>query len=97
MIPYNASLDFNKYCLPMKLYEYFYIGIPVISTLIIELKQFPNFVNIGSSVQEWITVLNNILPKTWNKSLQKEQKRIATNNSWVNKLEVISTIKSFDF
>src|SRR5690606_22425925 len=38
-IPYDSSQSFNRYCYPMKLFEYFYMGKPILSTPIEELSR----------------------------------------------------------
>lgn len=89
IIPYDVSLDFNRYCYPMKLFEYFYIGIPVISTPIEELKRFAEYVKIGNSSKEWENHINALLSKPWPKKYVAKQRKLAKNNSWENKIEPI--------
>jgi hypothetical protein len=89
MIPYNTAYDFNKYCYPMKLFEYFYMGKPVISTPIEELRRYPKFVKIGKNSTEWEQHIRVLLKKPWPKSYQKEQKILALKNNWENKIELI--------
>jgi len=97
MIPYDVSQDFNRYSYPMKLFEYFYMGKPVISTPIEELKRFPKFVNIGNTAQEWENYIRTILSKFWPKEYQKEQRKLAVVNSWEKKNEkIINIINSID-
>ena len=74
----------------MKLFEYFYLGKPVISTPIEELKRFPKFVKIGKTAKEWEKHIKFLLSKPW--PYQKEQKKLAKENSWKSKIEVISKI-----
>ena len=89
MIPYDPKLDFNRYCHPMKIFEYFYLGKPTVSTNIEELKRFPKFVKIGKNVDEWKKIINKLLANKWPKSYQNEQKELAIENSWQNKIENI--------
>jgi len=92
IIPYNTSQTFNRYCYPMKIFEYFYMGKPVISTLIPELKQFSKFVKIGNTPKQWQQHIKTLLQKPWPKKYKKEQKKLAEKNSWVNKLTTISQL-----
>ena len=91
MLPYDPSIDFNKYCYPMKLFEYLYMGKPVISTPIQELELFLKYVTIVRSVLEWEKSIKKLLLKPWPNVYQKEQRRIAEANSWENKLGEITT------
>ncbi|OGK09715.1 hypothetical protein A2767_07695 [Candidatus Roizmanbacteria bacterium RIFCSPHIGHO2_01_FULL_35_10] len=89
MIPYNIEFDFNRYCYPMKLFEYFYMGMPVISTEILELRKYPEFVKIGKSVSEWEKIIKDFILNPRDKELQREEKNLAIKNSWNNKVTQI--------
>lgn len=92
MIPYDTGQDFNKYCYPMKLFEYFYLGKPVLSTPIEELKQFPKYVKIGNTAEEWEAQINELLSEPWTKTFKEEQRKLAVANSWENKIDEISKL-----
>lgn len=89
IIPYDISFDFNKYCYPMKLFEYFYVGLPVVSTPIEELKRFPEYVRITNDVNEWEQNISNLLSRPWPDKYMKEQRKLAEENSWENKVNII--------
>lgn len=94
MIPYDISLDFNRYCYPMKLFEYFFMGKPVISTPIEELKrkEFQHLVKIGSTADEWSAQLQQLIVKPWPEKYQQQQRQLARENSWENKIAAISKV-----
>jgi hypothetical protein len=89
MIPYDERNMFNKYCYPMKIFEFFYTGIPVISTEISELHRFPDLVEFGSTAVEWINKINKILVVKWPNSKKIKSKKLASENSWENKVKSI--------
>lgn len=89
MIPYDPSRSFSAFCFPMKVFEYFYMGKPVVSTPIHELKRFPKYVKIGNTREEWEKHITSLLSHPWKKSYQKEQKKIAEENSWDYKISRI--------
>jgi glycosyltransferase involved in cell wall biosynthesis len=89
MIPYDTKDDFNRLCYPMKLFEYFAAGKPVISTAIEELKKFPNLVFVSNTAKEWVKIINKIISKPWPKNLQIQEKILAKKNSWENKIDQI--------
>lgn len=90
MIPYDVNYDFNRFCYPMKLFEYFYAGKPVVSTEIEELKRFEGLVFIGSNAKFWQKHISFLLQKKWSVAQKNQQRRLANLNSWENKLEKIS-------
>lgn len=95
MIPYDISEPFNKFCYPMKLFEYFYFGKPVISTPIEELKQLKNFVKIASTATEWEKEVKTILTNKWSDNLRNQARQLAIRNSWKEKVNrVLLLIKS---
>lgn len=94
IIPYDVYHDFNRYCYPMKLFEYFYMRKPVVSTPVEELKQqkFKDLIKIGSTAKEWEVNIKDLLDKPWSKKNQQKQKKLAIDNSWKNKIETISKV-----
>jgi glycosyltransferase involved in cell wall biosynthesis len=89
IIPYDISQNFNKYCYPAKLFEYFYLGKPVISTPIEELKQFPNYVKTENNYKDWERTIKHLLSKPWPEKYKHQEKRLAIENSWQRKIEEI--------
>lgn len=88
IIPYDMSLEFNRYCYPMKLFEYIYMSKPVVSTPIKELVSNKNLTNIvftGNNSHDWQKIINKIL-----KEKPFINKKLALDNSWHKKLEAIS-------
>lgn len=91
MIPYDTRSSFNTYCYPMKLFEYFYMGKPVISTPIKELKRFPEYVKIGNTAKDWETYIRSFLSRPWPAPYKNEQKKLAVENSWERKIKAITS------
>jgi glycosyltransferase involved in cell wall biosynthesis len=91
MIPYTTFLEFNRYCYPMKVLEYFYQGKPVIATPIEELTHFPQLVKMGSTAKEWQRHIKQLLAQAWPSELKQQQRKIAIQNSWKNKVNQILT------
>ncbi len=92
IIPYDTSLAFNKYCYPMKLFEYFFIGKPVVSTPINELEYYPKYIRIGKTAKVWEQHIRRLLEQPWPKIYKSEQREIAFNNTWEKKIESIRKI-----
>lgn len=84
LIPYKKT-DFNLNSFPMKVMEYFYVGLPVISTFIKELSYYPDHVYFPE-VSGW-SGLNNFLNKS--SLLSSAKRKIALINSWEKKVDQI--------
>lgn len=91
LIPYDISYSFNYYSYPMKLFEYFYLGKPVLSTPIKELTlpKFKGLVYTGKTSTDWQKNLDYLLSKPWPQNKKTDQKKLAIENSWDNKVEKI--------
>ncbi len=96
IIPYNVLYPINVYCYPMKLFEYFYDGKPVISTPIEELRRFPQYVKIGKTMIDWEKYIHFFLSRPWLKVYQRDQRRLAVENSWNKKIDTIIEILKSD-
>ena len=88
-IPYDIKDDFNRLCYPMKLFEYFSAGKPVLTTPIKELENFPTLVFSSSRVDAWLKNINNLFSNPWPKSNVTLAQKLAKDNSWQNKVEQI--------
>lgn len=97
IIPYDANQAFNRYCYPMKVFEYFYMGKPVVATPIEELKRLSKLVKIGRNAKEWEEIINKLLEKPWPIKFRKRQRKLAEENSWERKVGEILDIASTRF
>ncbi len=89
IIPYRETLPGVTYSYPMKLFEYFYMGKPVLSTSIEELRRFPTYVKIGKTAKSWEKHITSLLSCSWPISYQEEQQTLARQNSWKRKIDMI--------
>lgn len=90
-IPYDTSIKFNKYCYPMKLFEYFSANKPILSTPILELKRFPKFVTIAETSSDWLSYISTY--KKPSKTAQQAMHQLAYENRWEVKVsEILSKI-----
>jgi UDP-galactopyranose mutase len=96
MIPYDSSQDFNRYCYPMKIFEFFYLGKPTVSTYIEEFERFPKYIKISDSVVGWEKIIKTFLSRPWPKEYQRQQRKLAEENSWDEKVKSILTQVTYE-
>jgi hypothetical protein len=82
IIPYDSHRPFNWYCFPMKIYEYFFFGLPVISTKNAELKRFSRWVKTSDSADVWVSWIKKIERSGWPLAKRKEEQRQARLRGW---------------
>ena len=88
---------FNSYCYPMKIFEYFYLGVPVISSGILELKEkrFDGLMSIAADYKSWENSIKKLLENKIPGKKQRQQRELAIKNNWQNKIQKIA--KALDF
>lgn len=91
IIPYKTKSLLNQYCYPMKLFEYFYCGLPIVTTPIAELRRFPQLVTTASNASEWKDAIASLLSRPWPITNQKEQLSFCHENTWQLKISSISS------
>jgi glycosyltransferase involved in cell wall biosynthesis len=89
IIPYRED-DFEKYSFPMKLFEYFYYGLPVVSTPIEELRHYSKWVSIGNTASQWKKLIADKLKKPYTLKEKMILNDLALSHSWEHKIKVIS-------
>ena len=91
IIPYDTKNLMNRYCQPLKIMEFFYFGIPIISTDLPIMKNYPKYIFIAKNLNDWSYKIKELKKGSYNKKELEEMKKIAISNSWKNKIK--ETIK----
>jgi hypothetical protein len=89
IIPYDMTEPFTKYSFPMKLWEYFYYGKPVIATDNKDLHKYVPYVQTVHNNKEAVKALSTLTKRVWSTPNKNKQKSIALNNSWQKRTEKI--------
>lgn len=90
-IPYDDQLPYNKYCFPMKFFEYMSANIPTLSTQILELKHYKPFAQTGKDSKELTKLLRKQLRQKFSTTQRLEMQKLCEEHSWENKVEQILT------
>jgi glycosyltransferase involved in cell wall biosynthesis len=80
-MPYDCFDGHNLYCLPLKLFEYFALGLPVVSTPIIELWDFEDLVYLGDTATELEQAVSQALQESSDSPKRKRRMEIAKRHS----------------
>lgn len=92
IIPYDTRHEFAKYSNPMKAYEYLASGLPVVSTKILALEDYPKDIVYTTDNKEEFSQAIRGLIDNWDDKKITVAKDIAEKNSWKNKIASIEKI-----
>jgi len=89
IIPYDTSNKNVRYANPMKAYEYLASELPIISTKILALENYPKYiVHTTDNKVDFSKAINRMIGN-WDSKKAKIAKDIAEKNSWENKIRII--------
>ena len=83
-MPYDVSNPHNLHCVPLKLFEYFSLGLPVVSTDLLNIQRFQPHVKIASNATECVTAIRKFLSQSQNPQAIEKRKEIAQRHSTQN-------------
>jgi glycosyltransferase involved in cell wall biosynthesis len=89
LICYDDHQDFVRGCNPMKLYEYFALGKPVVSTAIKAVSQYVPYVKIARTVDDFSMKIADSLKEEDKGEVSELRRKIALVNSWQVRTEKI--------
>jgi glycosyltransferase involved in cell wall biosynthesis len=61
VMPYDCTDQKNLHCVPLKLFDYFSRGIPVVSTPIVYVREFADLVYVGATASEFADAVSQAL------------------------------------
>jgi len=74
---------------PVKLFEYFSAGKPVVATDLTELRFYKKWLTLASGTQEWLKAIESYL-KSPNGEFSEKRKQFAQKNTWDDRFEQIN-------
>lgn len=89
IIPYQSQQPFNQYCFPMKLFEYFFAGLPVVSTPILELNYYRQFVKIADTSTGFARAIQDFINHPLSPEKKLAQKNQALSHRYEEKIQSI--------
>jgi len=61
LMPYDCHSNKNFHCMPLKVFDYFYAGLPVVSTPIVNLWEFADTIYFGANADELCRAVQSAL------------------------------------
>jgi len=92
LMPYDCLGKKNLYCSPLKLYDYFLTGLPVVSTPILEISELKDLVYVGSNAEELSAAVGRALKEPSDspkRSLRAEVARAHSTEAQGRRLEEV--------
>ncbi len=97
LIPYIEQQSFNRFSFPMKLFEYFYMGVPVVSTALSELQSFMPHAITAKNTADFISKVSHLLKNPPSTEQQTQMRKLANAHSYTVKINSIyQKISSFE-
>jgi Glycosyl transferases group 1 len=81
VMPYDCFDEKNLHCSPLKLFDYFLAGLPVVSTPILSLSDFSDLVYLGDTPGEFSRAIERALEEPVNSPKRDARKQVARNHS----------------
>ena len=93
IMPYSLSGHAGFCESPLKLYQYWLCGLPVVSTKLPNVVDQPGIISCATTSQDWIKLIEDAL-KSDSDALKKQRHSLALKNSWKNRATKIFSLLS---
>jgi len=90
-MPYDCADPKNLHCVPLKLFDYFAQGIPVVSTPIVYVHEHADLVYLGATAEELAHAISRALAEPPDSPKKARRKAIAQNHSIESLSQLIGT------
>jgi hypothetical protein len=91
-MPYDCSDPKNLHCVPLKLFDYFSRGIPVVSTPIVYLREYDDLVYLGATANELADAVSHALAEPAESPKRAARMAVARKHSIENLSRPISRV-----
>jgi hypothetical protein len=89
-LPYNCGDDYQLHCVPLKVFDCFALGIPVVSTPLINLWEYKDLIYFGETAQELGAAMEKALNESPDSPKRSARIEIARKHSIENLAAVLS-------
>lgn len=88
LMPYDCANPYNLHCVPLKLFDYFALGMPVVSTPIVAIREYDGLVYTGETAEQLADAISQAL-KEGSDSVKKEKRMAVAREHSIEKISEI--------
>jgi len=93
-MPYDCSTDMDFFCVPLKTFDYFAAGLPVVATPIVHLWDYEDLVYFGNTPEELAEAVTNALEEAADSPKKTKRVAIAREHSIENLSRLLAPLLS---
>jgi hypothetical protein len=91
-MPYDCANPYNLHCVPLKLFDYFALGMPVASTPIVAIQEYGGLVYAGGTANELADAISLALRESDDSPKKAKRVAVAREHSVENVSEILRVI-----
>jgi hypothetical protein len=91
-MPYDCAIPKNLHCVPLKLFDYFACGLPVVSTPIVFLQEHKDLVYLGTTPEELVHAISLALTETVDSPNRARRIALARQHSVGSLAQILASI-----
>jgi hypothetical protein len=80
-MPYNCSIEFNRHCVPLKLFDYFAAGLPAVSAPLVNLLDYDHLIYFGDGARQLEQAVRLALAEKPDAEQREERRKEARSHS----------------
>jgi hypothetical protein len=81
VMPYDISDPKNLHCVPLKVFDYFLAGIPIVSTRVLSLAEFDKFIYFGDTPADFVRGVEEALSESLECDKRDVRRQVAREHS----------------
>jgi hypothetical protein len=91
-MPYDCTIPKNLHCVPLKLFDHFALGMPVVSTPIVFLQEYEDLVYLGRTPEELADAISRALVEPVDSPKRAERIAVAREHSIGQSARILASI-----
>lgn len=92
VMPYDCANPYNLHCVPLKLFDYFALGMPVVSTPIVAIREYGDLVYTGETANELADAIAQALNEADDSPQKAKRMAVAKEHSVENVSKILREI-----